>query len=126
MIELSEEELRAHVERINDAWIDNDQDVLLDYVADDIRWNMVGYDVTEGKEAFEESLNSMPTMTTEDFQREKVVVEGSTAMLTGTMKTRDEEGRAQSMSFCDSYEFRGEMISEITSYVIVHDHQSKE
>ncbi len=126
MVELSEEELRAHVERINEAWINNDQDFLLDYVADDIRWNMVGYSATEGKEAFQESLNAMPSMTTEDFQREKLVVDGSKAMLTGTMKTRDEDGRAQSIAFCDSYEFRGALITEITSYVVVLKAQSQE
>lgn len=119
----SESELRELVERINDAWINNDQEFLLDHITDDICWDMVGHSKSEGRQAFIDSLNSMPSMTTQDFQMGQLLVDGSTATYTGTMRTRDEAGQDQSFAFCDVYEFRGTLIAAITSYVLSLDAQ---
>jgi ketosteroid isomerase-like protein len=117
----SEPEYRELVERINQAWIDNDRDVLLDHITDDIRWAMVGHSTAEGRQEFVDTLDSMPSMTTQEFHPGEVLIDGSKATVTGTMKTRDEEGQDQSFGFCDIYDFRGTLIREITSYVLTLD-----
>lgn len=113
----SKDKLRALTEKINDAWINNDLDFLLTQFTDDVRWKMSGQPPIQGKEAFLGSFEGMPPMTTESFEKEKILVDGSTTVCTGTMTMKSEDGELSTFAFCDIYEFRGDKVYEITSYM---------
>lgn len=120
----SKPELRALTEKINDAWINNDMDFLSTQLTDDVRWKMSDQPVVEGKQAFFASFENLPQVTTEEFQKDKLLIDGSTAVYTGTMRTRSDQGEIFSFAFCDIYEFRGQKVCQITSYMADFNTQS--
>ena len=117
----SDDELREHVETITEAWFNRDKEFIVDHVTDDVRWNMVGHSTAEGKEEFIEAIEPMYSMTTLESHTEKIGIDGSSAMATGTVKTRDEDGVDASYAFCDCYEFRGTLICALTRYILMVD-----
>jgi limonene-1,2-epoxide hydrolase len=100
----------------NTAFATDDLDTLSKAFSDDIRWEMVGDSVIEGKEAAIELLKEM-----NGFMRElhikSVITHGPLAAVDGTMMLED----GKTYAFCDTYRFVSvgkNLIKEIRSYVI--------
>jgi hypothetical protein len=91
------------------------------YMADEIKWNIVGKDEFVGREAviarcaaaakFLETVS--PTITKLKINRAKTCV-----VVEGAAQFQDQEDQTSSVASCDVFEFSDERLVEITSYVI--------
>ena len=99
------------------AFAKGDTRFILGSVTDDIRWQIVGQQLVQGKEAFAEALQRMTCDKVAELTLGHVVTHGKAGAVNGTQKL--EGGRTR--AFCEVYEFsgaKGTRVSAITSYVI--------
>ena len=90
---------------------------ILSSVAEDIRWNLVGERLVQGKADFAQALEQAAKAQVAELTIDHVVTHGKAGAVNGTLTMENGETRA----FCDVYEFtgaKGTIVSEITSYVI--------
>ncbi|RAL25125.1 hypothetical protein DL240_02615 [Lujinxingia litoralis] len=109
--------LRAY----NDAFIEPDVDFLVSHTSEDIRWEMVGETVIEGRAAFQEALSQMEGSTTLEMNVDTLYVTDGRGTVSGTMRTLSALGEEYHFAFCDLYEFEGDSelrVTKLTAYVI--------
>ncbi len=114
------EERRTFIKAINQAWSENDMDVVIANLTDDVRWTMAGEFTIEGKDNFIKSIEEMNTeaMTTKSNTTDHIVVDGNRAIINGSMTMVDPDENESTYGFCDVYRLRGDKISAVTSYVV--------
>ena len=99
------------------AFAKRDSKFILDSVTDDVRWNIVGDKLIEGKDNFAQVLKGMKDDKAVQLTVQHVATHGKAGAVNGTTKLKNEKTRA----FCDVYEFsntKGTTVKEITSYII--------
>ncbi|MBO0792880.1 MAG: hypothetical protein J2P36_18305 [Ktedonobacteraceae bacterium] len=100
------------------AFAKGDAVFILDNVADDICWNIVGKELIERKDGVAEKLKQMKEEKTAEFFIESISTHGATGAVNGTRRLESGE----TYGFCDVYRFSSTRnyakISKITSYVI--------
>jgi ketosteroid isomerase-like protein len=109
------------VQRINDAFAENNLEKVLSFCADDLTWTMVGDTTVRGKDAIRKWMASMapqpPQITVHD-----TVAEGDLVIARGDMRMPEEKnGPAIPYTFCDIYRFKGDKVAELTAFVIRTD-----
>ena len=90
---------------------------LLKNVTDDVRWNILGDKVIQGKDRFAEALEESKNDPALELTIHHVATHGKAGAVNGTTKFKNNKTRA----FCNVYEFsnaKGTSVREITSYVI--------
>jgi len=91
------------------------------YLADDIKWKVVGKKEYVGREAIiarcEESAKFLATVTTL-FDKLKIIRAETCVIVEGAAQFQDRENRTLSVASCDVFHFSGDRLVEITSYVI--------
>jgi hypothetical protein len=100
------------------AFARRDTDFLLDSVADDIHWNIVGEIPIRGKDALQEAIASIP----QDCQVTEIIINhvvthGKMGAVNGIIKRQND----RTYEFCSVYEFsntKGTNVRNITSYII--------
>jgi hypothetical protein len=105
------------VQSVTIAFVKGDTQFLLNSVTEDIRWNIVGGKVIEGKAAFAKALEQRAKHKALELSVGHVLTHGKAGAVNGVLKFKG----GVSQSFCDVYEFngaKGTSIKEITSYVI--------
>jgi hypothetical protein len=106
------------VENLEVAFAQHDTGFLLDSVADDIRWNIVGETPIRGKDALQETIESIPQESeVTEITIYHVATHGKVGATNGTTKRKN----GRTYDFCSVYEFsntKGTNVREITSYVI--------
>jgi ketosteroid isomerase-like protein len=117
---MSTETNKEIIEKVNAAFEQNNPDVFLEYCSDDVKWEMAGGEVQNGKESIRKFMSGMggdhklTALTTRD-----VIAEGDRAACFGDM-TMDEKGESTDYSYCDAYRFANDKIVELRSYVVKH------
>lgn len=104
-------------EKLTIAFAKGDTKFLLSSVTDDVRWNIVGEKIIEGKPSFAEGLTQLKQSKVAVVHIHQVVTHGQAGAANGTLTMNSGEIRA----FCHVYEFNGAKatsVKEITSYVI--------
>ena len=103
--------------KISEAFSKGNLDFATVYLADDIKWNILGETPIMGKEEVLEVskmslLQSFPVITIKSVIAESnyVVIESI-----GTAKTKT--GKAYNQSYCDIFKFENEQLKEITTYL---------
>jgi len=109
------------VEAINASFAKNEIDGFLKYCADDIKWTMVGEKVTKGKDTVREWLKSMADVEPPKFTVTNLVGEGDVVVANGDMTMKDKDGKTESYSYCDIYNFKNGKVGELTSFVMKTD-----
>ena len=101
------------------AFAANDIDFCMNWMTDDVVWDIIGNKRIQGKVAFENELDQMKKdREVQQIRIENIITHGNTGSVNGTLILDDK----QSVAFCDVYNFRGfgknSKIKFITSYVI--------
>lgn len=110
---------RAIVEKVNNAFENNDIEAFLDVCADNIRWTIVGEQEVSGKDAIRELMKSMECPDLPSFTIDKVISDGNSAAAYGGVTIKEETGGTASYSYCDIYTFDDdEKIAELRSFII--------
>jgi hypothetical protein len=102
----------------NIAFAENNKDKILEFMADDIVWVMVGDKIMNGKEEAAKSLETMGDEIAEELILDTIITHGDTAACDGVIKYSK-----HAVAFCDVYKFTGHdkdaKIKELTGYAIV-------
>jgi uncharacterized protein len=106
------------VKEVNAAFEANNPEGFLSHCADDIKWTMVGEKTTNSKAEVREWMKQMEGCEPPSFTVDTLIAEGDTAICTGDMTMKDQEGIVSQYGYCDVYRFDGDKIAELTSYVV--------
>jgi ketosteroid isomerase-like protein len=114
------------VQRINEAFAENDFDKVLSFCADDITWTMVGDTTVRGKDAIRKWMASMDPQPPQ-FTIHQTVAEGDLVVTRGDMLMQQKKnGPSIPYTFCDIYRFKGDKVAELTAFVIRTDKSGAE
>jgi len=105
------------LQQLTIAFAKGETGFILSSVTEDIRWNLVGEKLVQGKDDFAKALEQITKAKVAELTIHHVVTHGKAGAVNGTRKLNSGETRA----FCDVYEFsgaKGTSVREITSYVI--------
>ena len=108
-------------EQIAEAFSRHDFEASYPYLADDIRWNIVGERLVEGKEnvisVCRESAEYLTGVTT-DFRRFRKVITDGCVVVDSVAEYTEKEGERSRVASCDLYDFTNGNVSEVTSYTV--------
>jgi len=108
----------AWLRDFNLAFIEGDIERTLDFVAEDVVWELVGEGTIEGREGMRAWLKSMEGKRARRAEFEHFITHGRTAAVNGIYEMES----GSEFRFCDVYEFTGNKsdspIGRYTSYVI--------
>jgi hypothetical protein len=113
---------------LNEAFVTNDSDYILQFVTDDVRWKIIGDQVIVGKENFEEVVKEMETDEAFELRINNIIVHDSKAVVDGSIKSKSAIGEENTYFFCDIYQLADSedfQISEITSFVVEESPKAK-
>ena len=87
------------------------------YLADDVKWNILGDSPIIGKEQVLEvskmlQLESFPVITIKN-----IVAEGDYVVIESTGKATTKNGKLYNQTYCDVFKFHAEKLIEITTYL---------
>jgi len=112
------ETIKEIVQKINQAFRDNDMEAFVSYCADDITWTMVGNETVTGKQGILDFMKGMPG-NCEPVLTEKLIIAGEdSAACTGTMEMPNPDGSTYHGAFCDVYQFENGKVKTIDTYII--------
>jgi hypothetical protein len=108
-------------EQIAEAFSRHDFEASYPYLAHDVRWNIVGERLVEGKEnvisVCRESAAYLTDVTT-DFGKFRSVVTDDCVVIDSVAEYTDKEEKRSHVASCDLYDFTDGKVSEITSYTV--------
>lgn len=100
------------------AFVKNEIEFCMDWMTDDVVWEIIGDKLIRGKGDFEKALHQMKNCKVQQLRIQNIITHGNTGSVNGTLILNDKE----SVAFCDVYNFRGfgknSKIKAITSYII--------
>jgi len=106
------------IQKINKAFSKGDIGFVLAHLTEDVKWNIVGLPVINGKDDF---LNAMKMMEYAvrgfpDSTVKKIIAEGNYVVVesTGNIKS----GIPYNPSYCDVYRLKDGKIQELSTYVV--------
>jgi uncharacterized protein len=112
------------VQRINEAFAENNLENVLSFCTDDFTWTMVGDTTVQGKDPIRKWMASMNPQAPR-FTIQQTVAEGDFVITRGDMTMQEEKnGPSIPYSFCDIYRFVGDKVAELTAFVIRTDKAS--
>ena len=108
-------------EQIAKAFSHHDFEAAYPYLTDDVRWNLVGERLVEGKEQViavcRESAAYLTGVTT-DFVKFRTVVTDDCVVIDSVAEYTDKEEKTSRVASCDIYDFTNGKVSQITSYTV--------
>jgi ketosteroid isomerase-like protein len=108
------------VKKVNASFTAGNTDGFLEHCADNVVWNMVGEKETKGKTAIKEWMSQMEGMEPPKFTVDKIIAEGDSVVCYGDMTMKGEDGKEGKYSYVDAYQFSGDKIAELQSFVVKH------
>jgi ketosteroid isomerase-like protein len=112
------------VQRINQAFAENNLEKVLSFCTDDFTWTMVGDTTVRGKDPIRKWMASMDPQPPR-FTIQNTVAEGDFVVTRGDMTMQEKKnGRVVPYTFCDIYRFAGDRVAELTAFVIRTDQAS--
>lgn len=111
----------TRVKKLNDAFATGDTEYVIENVAEDVQWHLVGGPELRGKEAAKNMLQSMRGIVPKKYKTKNIIINGNKAVVEGTMKMPKSKNKEQLYAFCDIYTFdhaNQETINQLSAYLI--------
>jgi ketosteroid isomerase-like protein len=109
------------VQRINEAFAENNLEKVLSFCTDDLTWTMVGDTTVRGKDPIRKWMAAMNPQAPQ-FTIQHTVAEGDFVITRGDMTMEEKKGGPSiPYTFCDIYRFAGDRVAELTAFVIRTD-----
>src|SRR5688572_23761904 len=105
------------VQELTIAFAKGDTKFIQSNVTEDVRWNMVGDRIIEGKEKIIEMLEKMKDDKAVELNIRHIATHGKAGAADGSIKFKN----GNTVAYCNVYEFsntKGTSVKEITSYEI--------
>lgn len=107
--------------KVNQAFVDGDDQFLLDHVSDDFCWVIVGERTLSGKSEFADALHQMRETPPIEIDIENIILDDKAAIVEGIVVGRNRMGQKKQFGFCDVFWFSDMddlKIRQMSSYVI--------
>lgn len=114
------------VKQINDSFASNDLEGFLTHCAEDVKWTMAGDKTSVGKETIREWMKAMEGHDPPKFTVDKMISNDDSVVCCGDMTMKGQSGSEEAYSYCDIYQFDGEKVIELRSYVVREKSDEKE
>ncbi len=101
------------VKRIIKLFNSNNYNTCSDYLAENIKWNIVGMPVIHGKSEFIKAVNSLELENFSFSRIKNIISKGNYVVVESTG-----EDAANNPAYCDIYYFKNGKINELTTYII--------
>ena len=113
--------MSLEIDQIAEAFCSHRFSATYPYMADEIRWNIIGREELIGREAViascDKSTNFLETVST-TMLKLKIYRAETRVIVEGAAQFRDQENQTSSVASCDVFQFSDKRLVEITSYVI--------
>jgi ketosteroid isomerase-like protein len=87
------------------------------YLAEDIKWNILGNDTTTGKEQVLELSKMAQLQSFPIIKIKNIVKEGNYVVIESTGEAKTKKGKPYNQAYCDVYRFENGKLQEITTYL---------
>lgn len=87
------------------------------YLADDIKWNILGDDTIVGKEQVLEVSKMIQLQSFPVIKIKNVVSEGDYVVIESSGEAKTKNGKPYNQTYCDVFRFNNEKLQEITTYL---------
>lgn len=109
--------MKHTIKQISEEFAKGNLDFSAIYLADDIKWNILGNSPIIGKEQVLEvskmlQLESFPIITIKN-----IVAEGDYVVVESTGEAKTKKGKPYNQTYCDVFRFNEGKIQEITTYL---------
>lgn len=106
------------VERYMDGFRATDHKKILSCLTDDVVWELPGFYLHNGIEAFDKEIANPNAEGHPDIIVTRLVEEGNIVVAEGTVKAKMKDGSKLDAVFCDVFHFTNDKISKLTSYLM--------
>jgi len=106
------------VEKYMDGFRLTDHEKILSCLTDDVVWEMPGFYLHHGKDAFDKEIENPNADGHPEITVTRLVEEGAIVVAEGTVKARMKDGSKLDAVFCDVFHFTKGKISKLTSYLM--------
>jgi uncharacterized protein len=106
------------IRKVNEGFAADDADKILSYLADDVRWEMAGTFIHEGKEAFRKEINNEAFAGPPAITVKTEIEEGNYVSVDGEVQCTKINGDIFDAFFVDIYRLEDGKIKEMRSYVV--------
>lgn len=106
------------VEKYMDGFRVTDHQKILSCLTDDIVWEMPGYYLHKGKDAFDAEIENPHADGHPQIEIFRMIEDGNIVVAEGSVKAKLKGGNMIDAVFCDVFHFTGEKISKLTSYLM--------
>jgi ketosteroid isomerase-like protein len=88
-----------------------------DYLAEDIKWNILGNDTIIGREQVLEVFQMLQLQSFPVIKIKNVVSEENFVVVESTGEAKTKNGKPYNQTYCDVFRFTDEKLKEITTYL---------
>jgi ketosteroid isomerase-like protein len=106
------------IQRINKAFSEGNTEVLLENLADDACWNVIGITSIVGKKNIAKEMQKHDFETTPVVTVKNIIAEGDAVMVESTGRATRKTGIPYMALYRDVYRLKDGKIKEFTTYVI--------
>ena len=108
---------KAILLKANAAVAEGDNEGFLSFCTEDLKYEFVGDQILEGKDAVRAYMKSAYAEPPE-FDVELLIAEGDFLTAIGKISMKDESGKKVDYSYCDVWRFRDGKMAELKAFVI--------
>lgn len=106
------------VNKIDERFSKDRNGFFLEYIADDIHWNIIGKNTIIGKKNFLEEMKMQELENFPVITIKNVIVEGEYIIVESIGKAVTKTGKPYNPAYCDIYHLKDGKIQELTTYVV--------
>lgn len=111
-------EQKQTAEQYMEGFRTTDHAKILSCLTDNVVWEMPGYFLHVGKEAFDKEIENPNADGHPDNRIIRLIEEGNIVVAEGTVKAKMKHGNELDASFCDVFHFTSGKVSKLTSYLM--------
>ena len=111
-------EQKQIVEKYMDGFRTTDHKKILSCLTDNVVWEMPGFYLHNGIEAFDKEIENPNADGHPDINVTRLVEEGNIVVAEGTVKAKMKDGNKLDAVFCDVFHFTNGKINKLTSYLM--------
>jgi ketosteroid isomerase-like protein len=106
------------IQKVNEGFAENNTEKIMQYVANDVRWDVMGASTAVGKDAFLKEVNNEHFVGLPSIKIKNEIEQKNWVAVEGEVQCKKKDGGMLDAFFFDIYRLENGKIKEMRSYVI--------
>jgi len=106
------------VRKMNDGFVEGDREKIMQHVADDVRWHVIGASTLLNKKIFKKEINNTHLIGLPTLKIKNEIEQGDWVAVEGEVQYKKIDGGIVDALFFDVYHLENGKITELRTYVI--------